>query len=103
MGFAETALLGAVAGFTIFLGLPVGRIVRVDDRTRVALSMFSVGILAFIFMDVTSHGQEIVSSTVDSFKAHHKSFLDVLGYYLLLAAGFGAWVLVGKQRAKTGR
>ena len=62
MGFAETVLLGAIAGFTIYLGLPFGRIEHVDDRVRVALAMFSVGILAFIFMDVTSHGQEIVAT-----------------------------------------
>ena len=26
MSFSETVLLGALAGFTIFLGLPVGRL-----------------------------------------------------------------------------
>ena len=46
MSLAETTLLGFIAGFTIFLGLPVGRLRRVDDRLRVALAMFSVGRLA---------------------------------------------------------
>ena len=59
MGFSETVLLGAIAGFTIYLGLPAGRLRRGDDRLRVALCMFSVGILAFIFMDVTTHAQKI--------------------------------------------
>ena len=53
MSFSETVALGAIAGFTIYLGLPLGRIKRIDDRLRVGLAMFSVGILAFIFMDVT--------------------------------------------------
>jgi ZIP family zinc transporter len=88
LSFAETAALGAIAGFTIFIGLPVGRVKRVDDRLRVALAMLSVGILAFIFMDVTSHGQEIVSARLDSFKSHHASFGEVLGMFALLAAGF---------------
>ena len=90
MGFAETVLLGAIAGFTIYLGLPVGRLGRVDDRLRVALAMFSVGILAFIFMDVTSHGQEIVDTALGSLKDHKTSFAHVLGLFGLLAAGFTA-------------
>jgi zinc transporter, ZIP family len=88
MGFAETVLLGAIAGFTIFLGLPIGRVNGVDDRLRVALAMFSVGILAFIFVDVTTHGQEIVESALGSFKDHEASLLHVLGLFAVLAAGF---------------
>ncbi|HWG07986.1 MAG TPA: hypothetical protein VN672_03160 [Solirubrobacteraceae bacterium] len=88
MSFAETAALGAIAGFTIFIGLPVGRMQRVDDRLRVALAMLSVGILAFIFMDVTSHGQEIVSARLDAFKNDEANFAGVLGMFALLAAGF---------------
>ncbi len=90
MGFAETVLLGAIAGFTIYLGLPVGRVGRVNDRLRVALAMFSVGILAFIFMDVTKHGQEIVGTALGSFKDHKTSFVHVFGLFALLAAGFTA-------------
>jgi ZIP family zinc transporter len=90
MDFAGTALLGAVAGFTIFLGLPLGRVGHVDDRVRVALAMFSVGILAFIFMDVSSHGQEIVAGTMNAFKEHRTGFAHVLGQFALLAVGFVA-------------
>jgi zinc transporter, ZIP family len=88
MGFAETVLLGAIAGATIYLGLPFGRVQRVDDRVRVALAMFSVGILAFIFMDVTSHAQELVAAVVDRFKHHHAGFGAIVGRFALLAAGF---------------
>jgi ZIP family zinc transporter len=88
VGFAETVLLGAIAGSTIYIGLPFGRIERVDDRLRVALAMFSVGILAFIFMDVASSAQGIVSGALASFKHHHTGFGTVLGRFLILAAGF---------------
>jgi hypothetical protein len=53
-----------------------------------ALAMFSVRILAFIFMDVTTHGQEIVDTTLGNFKDHKTSFAHVLGLFALLAAGF---------------
>ena len=90
MSFAETALLGAIAGFTIYLGLPVGRLGRVDDRARVALAMFSVGILAFIFVDVTGHGQEIVETALDSYKQNNTSLAHVIWLFALLALGFTA-------------
>jgi ZIP family zinc transporter len=92
MSFAETAALGAIAGFTIYIGLPLGRMERVNDRMRVALAMFSVGILAFIFMDVTTNGQDIVSEALSSFKDHKDSFGHVLGLFALLAVGFTAGV-----------
>jgi zinc transporter, ZIP family len=88
MGFTETIALGAIAGFTIYIGLPLGRIKRVDDRLRVGLAMFSVGILAFIFMDVTKHGEAILETAVTHFKAHTTGFDHVLGLFALLAVGF---------------
>ena len=88
MGFAETVALGAIAGLTIYVGLPLGRIRAVDDRMRVRLAMFSVGILAFIFMDVTKHGEAILETTLDHYKAHTASFGHVLGLFALLALGF---------------
>ena len=88
MDFGETVGLGAIAGFTIYLGLPVGRVRWIDDRLRVCLAMFSVGILAFIFMDVTTHGEEIVETAVNQFKDHSASFGHVLGLVALLSVGF---------------
>jgi len=88
MGFTETVALGAIAGFTIFLGLPLGRVKRVDDRLRVCLAMFSVGILAFIFMDVTKHGEAILETAVAHFKAHASGFPHMLALFALLGAGF---------------
>jgi ZIP family zinc transporter len=88
MGFAETVALGAIAGFSIYLGLPLGRIKRVDDRMRVGLAMFSVGILAFIFMDVTKHGEAILETALVHYKAHTGSAGHVLGLFALLAVGF---------------
>ncbi len=88
MGFTETVALGAIAGGTIFLGLPLGRIRGVDDRLRVCLAMFSVGILAFIFMDVTKHGEQIIETSVTHYRAHTASFGHVLGLFALLTAGF---------------
>src|ERR1039457_1514791 len=88
MSFLETVALGAIAGFTIFLGLPLGRVKLLDDRLRVGLAMFSVGILAFIFMDVTKHGEQILETGLAHFKAHNSGFGHVLALFALLALGF---------------
>jgi len=88
VSFAETVLLGALAGFTIFLGLPVGRLQILNSRARVALAMFAVGVLAFIFVDVLSHGFEIVEEAVTKFHDHEVSFWHAAGLALLLGSGF---------------
>src|SRR5690349_15269310 len=92
MTFASTAALGAIAGSTIFLGLPLGRARNLSDRARVALSMLSAGILAFIFMDVGAEGLAIVETHLDAFKEHDASLWPVIGLFALLSAGFLAGV-----------
>jgi zinc transporter, ZIP family len=88
VSFAETVLLGALAGFTIFLGLPVGRLQILNTRARVCLAMFAVGVLAFIFVDVLSHGFEIVEEAVTKFHDHQESFWHAAGLAALLCTGF---------------
>lgn len=88
MSFAETALLGALAGFTIYLGLPFGRLQLLGDRARVALAMFSVGVLAFIFVDVMEHAFGIVEGAVEGFKDNSTSLGHALFLVALLGIGF---------------
>jgi ZIP family zinc transporter len=88
MDFGETVGLGAIAGFTIYIGLPIGRVRWMGDRARVCLAMFSVGILAFIFMDVTKHGEAILESAVAHLRHHSGSFGHVVALFALLLAGF---------------
>lgn len=80
-------LLGAIAGLTIYLGLPIGRLSRVDDRLRVGLAMLSVGVLAFIFMDVASHAQILIQSSVDRYRQGVAGIGAVIGRFGLIALG----------------
>ncbi len=88
MSFAQTTALGALAGFTIFLGLPVGRLQLLSNRARVALAMFAVGVLAFIFVDVLSNGISIVDNALSAVKHHHGSLGYLIWLVVLLAGGF---------------
>jgi zinc transporter, ZIP family len=105
MSFADTALLGALAGFTIYLGLPVGRLELVGSRTRVALAMFSVGVLVFLLVDVLGHGFEIAEDAISEFKSGDASFGHALGLATLLVGGFGlgsAGLGILERRLRTG-
>jgi ZIP family zinc transporter len=89
LSFERTVLLGAIAGFTIYLGLPVGRLRLLSARSRVSLAMFAVGILAFIFVDVIEHAHEIVGAALAGYKSGSQSFAHLVGLVVLLVLGFG--------------
>ncbi len=90
MSFAQTVTLGALAGLTIYIGLPIGRLRLISTRGRVALAMFSVGVLAFIFVDVLSHGISIVDVALTAVKQHHDSLVYLIWLVALFGGGFAA-------------
>ena len=89
MSFTETVVLGALAGFTIYLGLPIGRLQLLSARARVGLAMFSVGILVFLLVDVLGHGFEIAEDGLAAFKDGKSSFGHAAALALVLVGGFG--------------
>ncbi len=90
MTFAQTVALGALAGLTIYLGLPIGRLQLLGPRARVALAMFSVGVLAFIFVDVLSSAIAIVDDALRGVKHHQQSLGYLIWLVVLLGGGFTA-------------
>ncbi len=65
MSTTQTLILGAIAGATIFLGLPMGRVHAPAARLRAALTAFAAGILIFLLWDVLSHGVQPVELAVE--------------------------------------
>src|SRR5258705_8859464 len=90
MSFGQTIALGALAGFTIYIGLPLARLRLLSDRWRVALAMFAVGVLAFLFIDVMSHGIGILEDGVKGFSKGQESFGHAAVLALILGGGFAA-------------
>ena len=54
MSTAQTLMLGALAGLTIFLGLPIGRMQNVSANVKAFLSATATGVLIFLLWDVLS-------------------------------------------------
>src|SRR6266540_413978 len=52
LNYAELLLLGAIAGLTIFLGLPMALLQSVSPRKKGFLNALSMGILVFLVSDV---------------------------------------------------
>jgi len=90
LSFADTVLLGALAGFTIYLGLPFARLELLSARARVGLAMFSVGVLAFLFVDVFEHALAILEQAVEGARDGERGLGDAVGLGALLTVGFAA-------------
>ena len=84
MSFLQTVLLGAIAGFTIYLGLPLGRIRGMSEKMRSFLSMLSVGILLFLFIDIFAH----LSEPIEAALTQH-NFAEFGLLLTILIVGFG--------------
>ena len=87
MSTAQILALGAIAGFTIFLGLPLGRVESTDARLRAALSGLAAGILLFLLYDVLAHGVGPVEESLEEAVADGGSWPEFVGLAGLLGAG----------------
>lgn len=62
----------------------------VSGRARVALAMFAVGVLAFLFAEVLVHGFELVEEAVEGYAEGEQGIGEGIGLLSLFAAGFAA-------------
>ena len=54
----QLLLLGGIAGFTIFLGLPLAVVRNLSIKKKGLLNAFAIGILVFLIIDVFGHAWE---------------------------------------------
>jgi zinc transporter ZupT len=64
LSFWTTILLGCVAGFTIFLGLPVAKIRRVAPQVMSLLNSLAVGVLFFLLFDVVKQASQPIEDAL---------------------------------------
>ena len=64
MSETQTLPLGFIAGVTILIGLPLGRVRAPRPGTRQFLNALAIGILLFLFWDVLVHAFEPVDNAL---------------------------------------
>ena len=88
MSTPEILLLGAIAGASIFLGLPVGRMQSLSANTRAGLSALATGVLVFLLWDVLSNAVDPMDTAL-----HAHDWGSFAGLAALGALGFCAGLM----------
>ena len=91
VNYPQLLVLGAFAGLTIFLGLPIAFLQRVSLTVKGFLNAFAIGILIFLTIDVFSHAwQSTAGAAFNAFIGKSpvgNAVLDLLAMFGGLAIG----------------
>ena len=91
MSSGNILLLGAIAGLTIFLGLPIGRLRHPAPRLQAFLNACAIGVLIFLLWDVLSKGWQPVEDAMTTAQAGKGTWL----HFSALAETFGVGMATG--------
>ncbi len=74
LSFWTTVLLGAIAGFTIFLGLPIARARRLTPQTVGLLNALAIGILLYLVVEIAQNAIAPISQGLNAWHAGAGAF-----------------------------
>src|SRR6185295_8107211 len=111
MSTGEIYLLGAIAGVTIFIGLPVGRIRGMSKGVAAFINAAAAGVLVFLLVETVEHAFEPVEHaleevTVESggswgeFAGRAALFTVALGIGLLGLVYYERWMNRRRSQAR---
>jgi ZIP family zinc transporter len=86
----SAALLGAIAGATIFIGLPIGRIRRVSRAVQGMLNAIATGVLVFLLWDILNHATSPVETSLAALRRGDQTFLALV---VIFGAGLAAGLM----------
>ncbi|HZD81973.1 MAG TPA: ZIP family metal transporter [Nitrososphaeraceae archaeon] len=93
MDYWQLLLLGSIAGFTIFLGLPLAVLQNLSPRKKGFLNAFAIGILVFLIIDVFSHAWESAEGAANDAIAGKSSLSNAIVSLLAMFGGLGIGLL----------
>src|SRR5256885_9790263 len=107
MSTAQILVLGLIAGLTIFIGLPMGRLHDVGQGFKAFLSATATGILIFLFWDVLSDAIEPVDTALRASDWGRFSWLAALAFGgfalgLLSLVYYDTWMKVRRRKSLIG-
>jgi ZIP family zinc transporter len=97
MNSTQITVLGAIAGFTIYLGLPIGRLRAPMRNLRALLNATATGILIFLLWDVLTHAWEPIDAALSDHRygsatGNGAVFALCFGAGLVSLVYFGRWI-----------
>lgn len=100
MSEVSTLMLGFIAGVTILLGMPLGRLRAPAPGLRLFLNAAAIGVLVFLLWDVLAHAWEPIDTALSQLHDGSGGLGSVVGYGLLFLAGLsiGLLSLAGYER-----
>ena len=93
MDYWQLLLLGSIAGFTIFLGLPLAVLQNLSPKKKGFLNAFAIGILVFLIIDVFSHAWESAEGAANDAIAGKSSLSNAIVSLLAMFGGLGIGLL----------
>src|SRR5260221_13480472 len=93
MSLGKTLLLGFIAGVTILIGLPIGRLKRPAPTLRMMLNAGAVGGLLFLLWDVLSAAWEPIDTALGDFHAGDGGLRSAVGFGAPVARGLAGGML----------
>src|SRR6476659_1234538 len=93
VSLSATLLLGFLAGVTILLGLPVGRLRSANPSLKLFLNATAVGVLLFLVWDVLSAAWEPIDVALSGIHDGTGSWGTAIGYVLIFVAGLAIGLL----------
>lgn len=91
MSTPQTVLLGAIAGFTIFLGLLAGRMRSESVRFKTSLTGISAGIPVFLLFDILENATKPLEDAVDAVRETHHGW----GHLMSMGPVYAGGIAVG--------
>jgi ZIP family zinc transporter len=93
MSETQTLVLGLIAGATILLGLPLGRMRAPRPGLRLFLNALAVGVLLFLLWDVLTHAYAPLAAALGRLHGSTGGIGPVLGYAALFLGGISVGLL----------
>lgn len=93
MELSKTLLLGFIAGVTILVGMPIGRLRKPRPGMRIFLNATAVGVLIFLVWDVFSAAWEPIDAALVDHHDHSAGWAPVFGYGVLFVGGLTVGLL----------
>ena len=100
VSYIQLLLLGALAGFTIFLGLPLAFLPQVGNKTKSFLNVFSAGVLTFLLFEIMEEVFEEIGSNFFKVQQGLAGSGELIGEILIfmVCVGLGLGGLIGFEK-----